>query len=645
MVAAALSHPGGSGPTSGAATTRRWTAALPRLGTYALLVVALVVLLNAPWRWYNLHDATADAIVASSAAVGSGVVAPLAAAAAAAAAAPPYVRYRRPRLTDADADAEADAAADAARVPDAEADQIPAADSPDSDHHDATAARRPRILQSRSYPVSPLRHDRRLSPALRRPPSAAQHVMAARAPAAPPVMGDRHRDVNGTVLLVSLDGFRASYLERGITPRLNRMRREGLAAPRGMQPAFPSMTFPNHWTLVTGLYPESHGIVANRFRDTAPPFNNASFVYKDATTTQDARWWGGEPIWRTAARGGARAAVCLWPGSNAPVGGAHADAWVPFSPTLAPADKIQWALAQAVPSLFPDGAPLPLETRDAAGAPVAAHNATAPPARLLTLYFNDVDVAAHRHGTHANATNAAVAHLDGVVGALLDAFDAHAPHVNVVVVSDHGMADSSPDRLVSLAPWVDPADYTWTDNRPLFFLEPRRGREDAVRRGLAAGAATWGAHLRVFARGAGPDRFHYNGVPPSRVPTWVLIAAPEWSVVRHDGERPAPGEAYDPAGLHGHDNRHPSMRALFMARGPAIRPGGVIEAPPVVPVAVPVERPPANDNDASLANIEIYSFLAMLLNVPTAPNNATAAGQAAFADALYPPAPLPRVAA
>jgi predicted AlkP superfamily pyrophosphatase or phosphodiesterase len=118
-----------------------------------------------------------------------------------------------------------------------------------------------------------------------------------------------------SLILISLDGARPEYLTRGLTPTLQMLMDTGLH-PEGaeMLPAFPTITFPNHYTLVTGLYPESHGIVGNAFYD---PLLNDSFKYADQSKNEESKWWGGEPVWITAVKQGYKSAVYHWPGSEA----------------------------------------------------------------------------------------------------------------------------------------------------------------------------------------------------------------------------------------------------------------------------------------------------------------------------------------
>ena len=121
-------------------------------------------------------------------------------------------------------------------------------------------------------------------------------------------------------ILVSIDGFRPDYLDRGVTPNLNALAAAGISA--AMRPSYPSKTFPNHWTLVTGLRPDRTGIVANKMFDAARPGEKFTMM------SDDPFWWNAaEPIWVTAEKAGIHTATAFWPGSNVAWGGQRAKEW------------------------------------------------------------------------------------------------------------------------------------------------------------------------------------------------------------------------------------------------------------------------------------------------------------------------------
>jgi len=226
------------------------------------------------------------------------------------------------------------------------------------------------------------------------------------------------------VVLVSIDGFRADYLARGLTPNLSRMAAGGARAP-AMQPVFPSATFPNHYALVTGLYAETHGIVANTFYD---PVFNATFRYTLPADATDARWWAGEPIWNTVVKAGKRAYCAFWPGSEAAVQGIHPSvylSYVPLAAELSNTKRMQLVLEWL-------------------GEDVATRPS------LVTAYMSSVDSAGHSYGTEGPQIDLAIQQADAAIGVLLDGIAALSVPINVVVVSDHGMTDLSPQRVVFL---------------------------------------------------------------------------------------------------------------------------------------------------------------------------------------------------
>ncbi len=362
------------------------------------------------------------------------------------------------------------------------------------------------------------------------------------------------------VILISLDGFRADYLDRGRSPNLKRLADRGVRA-EWLTPAFPTKTFPNHYTIVTGLYPEHHGVVANSMRDPAL----GSFRMSDSIAVRDARWWGGEPIWVTAERQGKRAAAFFWPGSEAPIGGIRATRWMRFDDTFPNAARIDSVLTWAS---------LPEET-----APV-----------ITTLYYSDVDHAGHDAGPDAAATDSAIMRVDSMIGRLVDGLAARAltDRVNILVVSDHGMAPTPADKLIVLDDHIALADVEVVDWTPVGMLIPRPGKDDEVFAKLKSASP----HLQVYRKHEVPARFHFN--VHLRITPLVLVADEGWSITSRN--RVAGWRARS-AG-HGWDNELTSMRAIFVAAGPAFRVG---------------QRVPA------FQNIHVYPLMTHILGLTAAP--------------------------
>ena len=376
-----------------------------------------------------------------------------------------------------------------------------------------------------------------------------------------PINGPPHR-----VVLISLDGFRWDYLQRPAARHLRDLAARGVRAER-LVPSFPSKTFPNHYTLVTGLYPENHGIAANVMRDSLL----GRFATGNDPAVRDARWFRGEPIWVTAESQGVRSASYFWPGSEAPIGGIHPHWFFPFNLTTTRAERVEQVLGW-----------------------LSMPDSTAP--RLITAYFSDVDTEGHNYGPQSPQADSAIARVDSVVGAIIEAIVqlGDADLVDVIVVSDHGMAAVASERAIALDDYVSMDSLEIGDWSPVATIIPKPGREAYVYRALAGVHA----HLQVFRKGELPARLHYNS--GEHVTPIVAIADEGWSI----GTRSAlatmePGHVY---GAHGYDNATQSMGALFIAAGPDFRVG----------VTVP-----------SFANVHVYSLLAELLHLRPAVTDGT----------------------
>ncbi len=260
------------------------------------------------------------------------------------------------------------------------------------------------------------------------------------------------------VVLVSLDGFRWDFASRADTPNLDSLANEGIRAEKLLS-AFPTKTFPNHYTLVTGLWPSNHGIVGNNVRD---PELEARFGMSNREAVADARWWGGEPIWVTAEKQGFKSAPLFWPGSEAPIKGVRPAYWEPYQSEMSNADRVDKLLSWI---------DLPEPDRP----------------RFLTLYASDVDSAAHGSDPDSSPEVAtAVARVDAMVGRLLAGLEQRglADSTHVIIVSDHGMSATSADRVIPVDDYIDLEVANPMDMGAVLTLWP--GRELTVERLEAA---------------------------------------------------------------------------------------------------------------------------------------------------------------
>lgn len=363
------------------------------------------------------------------------------------------------------------------------------------------------------------------------------------------VNDERWRDAPYVVLL-SLDGFASRYLERHRPPYLSGLARSGVWASEGLIASYPTKTFPNHYTLATGLHPARHGIVANQFRD---PARSGSYRRSDRTTIEDGSWYGGEPIWVTAERQGMVAASFFWVGSEADVQGVRPSHWRRYDGSVRDETRVDQVLTWLA---------LPAANRP----------------HLITMYLSTVDDAGHRFGPDSPQLADAVLEVDRLVGRLRNGLVAlpHGHRVHLVVVSDHGMDAFTPEGVRYLEDVTDVDDLDMPESGPNanLWVDGPPGRVLEVRALVDAGLPG----VRAYLPDEVPERLAYRGHP--RLGDLVLVT--DSSVVvalARDPERP-------PAGgfTHGWDPDLRSMRALFLASGPRLAPG--VEVSPVRAVDV-----------------------------------------------------------
>jgi predicted AlkP superfamily pyrophosphatase or phosphodiesterase len=367
------------------------------------------------------------------------------------------------------------------------------------------------------------------------------------------------------VVLVSFDGWRWDYLARSNAPNLRSLAAQGVEA-NGLIPSFPSVTFPNHYTIVTGLYPEHHGIVANAMTDPALP---GRFTMS-SEASRDPAWWGGEPIWITAARQGLRSASMFWPGSE--VRGRQPTYWRPFDESVPNHERVRQVLEWLA---------LPDDRQPS----------------FVTLYFDELDHAGHDHGPQSKETLDAAGHLDAALGELVAGVKRLnlSDRTNFVVVSDHGMSELSQERVIFLDDYLDLSTVDVVDWSPTLTLVPRSTSPEHVvqeLRGRSIPAFT------VYTREQLPAGFHHRD--DRRVPPVVGLADEGWTITTHQRLETALAAGRWQWGEHGYDPKYRSMQGLFVAAGPLVARGVV--AP-------------------SFENVHVYDFLCELLGLTPAPND------------------------
>lgn len=388
------------------------------------------------------------------------------------------------------------------------------------------------------------------------------------APAATPVITVDHgpnalvQEQKHYVVLVSLDGFRYDYAKKYGATHLLAMAKEGASAPDGMVPAYPSLTFPNHYTLITGLYPEHHGIVANNFYDEQ---RKEYYASSDAKTSSDGSWYGGIPLWVLAEQQGMRSACFFWPGSEAAIKSVRPSYYLHFNDKFPDEQRIDQVLAWLK---------LPEDQRP----------------HFITLYYSNVDHAGHQYGPGSPQVIDAVKHVDALVGKLHASLNAlHLP-IDLIIVSDHGMAKEE-------GPWINLDKYADLSNfitvGSLLYANAEADTEKAYQKLKSADA-----NFVVYRRVHMPAWLHYDNNPRAGDP--IIVAKGPYAIRAH---APAAGEQDHPPsmGVHGYDPREmPEMKAIFFAAGPDIRPGVMLK---------PFE------------NVNIYPFIAKILQLQAPPTD------------------------
>jgi predicted AlkP superfamily pyrophosphatase or phosphodiesterase len=368
------------------------------------------------------------------------------------------------------------------------------------------------------------------------------------------------------VVLVSIDGFRYDYAKLYGATHLDAVAREGATAPDGMLPAYPSVTFPNHYTLVTGLYPEHHGIVAMSFYD---PQRKERYAFNDPKTVTDGSWYRGVPLWSLAEKQGMRAACFFWPGSEAEIAGARPSYYLKYDEKVPDEERVDQVV---------DWLKLPAAKRP----------------HFVTLYFSEVDHAGHEYGPDAPETRAAVRHVDSMIGTLrAHLAKLHLP-IDLVVVSDHGMATEQ-------GGWIDLDQYVdFTGVETAGSLMYPDSEQEAAK--LYAKLRIVSNKFKVYRRDRMPAELDYTGEP--RIGDPVVVPTGPYSIRVH-GPADAARDHPPNKGVHGYDpGSVPEMRAIFYAEGPDIRKGTKLK---------------------SFENVNVYPFLAEILGLNAPPIDGSAA--------------------
>lgn len=361
--------------------------------------------------------------------------------------------------------------------------------------------------------------------------------------------------------MVSLDGFRHDYIEKHEAKNLQAIAKKGVRVKR-MIPSNPTKTFPNHYTLVTGLYPDNHGLIGNYFY--APDINR-EYSLRDRTSVQDGRFYGGEPIWTTAKKAGIKSASYFWVGTEAKINGVQPDIWKEYDQKV--------SFEQRVDSVI-SWLKLPKPQRP----------------RLVLLYLHQPDGAGHSYGPDSKKTKKSVKYVDRIMG------DLHkrlmqlpmAEQMNLIVVADHGMRNITKDKRIILS---DHVKKEWLigafGNNPVFTLKAKPSKKDSVYNSLKKLS-----NLNVFKWKEAPKRLNLaNNI---RTNDMILIPKPGYSLF----------ESYKKIsnykGAHGYINSDKQMSAVFLGFGSAFKTGYIKN---------------------SIRNVDVYNLVTHILGIKPAPND------------------------
>lgn len=330
------------------------------------------------------------------------------------------------------------------------------------------------------------------------------------------------------VVLVSMDGFRWDFQKQFNLPNLTQIAKEGVHA-RSMKPSYPSKTFPNHYSIVTGLYPDHHGIINNVFYDSGL---NESFSLS-SKAKNDSRFYGGNPIWNVAEQQGVKAASFFWPGSDIdkrnPSYFKNYDNKIPYGVRID--TVLKWLQ-------------LPEKQRP----------------HLVTLYFDEPDHTGHNFGPLSPENKKMVIKMDSIMGELSRKLDqlAIGKQINLIIVSDHGMADISNDKKVVVLDYLKQEWLGYKDViNPIMSLQAKPGYQDSIAKALKKVP-----HIKFWKSTEVPKRLHYGTNP--RVHDFVIEAKKGYSLAKDKNQNIK-------GGTHGYDNKEKDMHAIFYAKGPAFK--------------------------------------------------------------------------
>ena len=379
------------------------------------------------------------------------------------------------------------------------------------------------------------------------------------------------------LILISIDGFRWDYLEKTETPYLDELIASGIRS-EGLIPSYPSKTFPNHLSIVTGSYPNNHGLVANRMYDEV--FDEYYYIGQGSTAARDGKWINREPIWVTVENQSLRAMTMFWPASDAEIMGVRPSNWFAYDESITNTQRMEQLLLW-----------LDLEDNKRP--------------TFLASYFSDVDNAGHGYGPEAEETKTAIRSIDNEIGVLINGlkdrgiFDA----VNIMIVSDHGMTETYTDKVIFLDDYIDISKVELVDKGPFAVIRLIEGDSESTVENLFPLLENAHPSMAVYKKNEFPENFHMTD--NRRIQDLTAVADDHWRILTRDTFNPN----YFPNGDHGYHPDNQSMHGLFIGHGPEFKTGYI---------------------GPRVANIHLYEMMCKLMGVTPSENDGNISQTASF---------------
>lgn len=358
------------------------------------------------------------------------------------------------------------------------------------------------------------------------------------------------------VILISADGFRYDYADKYKATNLKKLRRKGVFA-KSMIPSFPSVTFPNHYSIATGLYPSHHGLVDNQFYDRS---KKRSYAMSNRKTVEDGSWYGGTPIWVLAEKQGMLSASYHFVGTEAPIQQTLPTYWYKFDDNT----DINYRIDKVI-----DWLKLPEAIRP----------------HLITFYISNADHAGHVYGPQSRQTQEAVQFIDKAIGTLVKKVNALGLPVNFIFLSDHGMAAVDTTTRINIASLIDTAGFIIRGGSTSLHLYAKSKADITT---TYAALKKQEAGFTAYLPDETPAGWHYTKSDDrfDRIGDIVIVS--------HYPKVLSSWNGHISPGAHGFDPAIKEMHASFYAWGPQIKNGKTI---------------------GSFENVHVYPFICRLLGL------------------------------